>query len=573
MQRETSTEDQIRECREGAQKQGWIVMDEFIRSDEAKSGQSLLGRDGLEELVNLAQQKDCPFDGIVVYDTSRLGRNLTDGLKLIDILKYAEVFLYFTTRDLDSRDSSFRTIFIQYGHKDEEYCVDVAERVHRGQRGRVLKGYVAAGRAYGYKNIPVPSADGTKWRHGRAAIDGVRREIVPEEAAVVRRIFEMYAAGLGQQAIALKLNEDGIRSPAKPVGRPETRWCTTMIAQTLRNSKYIGVNTWNQTKVIQNPITQKKEVHKRPESEWERVEIPEWRIVCDELWEAVATERRIRRDKTAKKLGGLNRTEASRRYIFSGLLACEGCGKPFIAYRTAEDDVRYQCGGGRTGTCPIRRSISLTLVESQLLPAISQCVHDDSVRDDLILVYRDQMVSQWNESLSSHKSIVDSEDQLRKDLRDLNIKAKNIVDALQDDGRNPMLVQRLKGIQEKITEIDTSLQIAAEVVTVPLTEIQTKDLVTRKLADIDAALKEPPDVLKHRLAKHIDQLKMKLVETPEGPKYEVTGVIRLFATGDPDDVLLAASLKRSCKQYTPLSFPFQATLIVRADEWKGKSKG
>ena len=516
---ETSIAEQIQECREAARRQGWIVMEEYVRSDEAKSGKFLSGRDGLDDLMNLAEQEEPPFDGIVIYDTSRIGRNLTDGLGLIDRLKYAGVFLFFTTRDLDSRDKNFRTLFIQYGSKDEESSSDTADRVHRGQRGRVLKGYIACGRLYGYKNVPVPRADGTKWRHGRAAVEGVRREIIPEEAAVVTRIFEMYAAGLGQQAIAMKLNEEGIAAPAKAVGRPQTRWCTTTISFTLKNTRYIGINIWNKTKVVQNPKTHKKEVQKRPESEWERVEVPEWRIVSNELWNAVADENRSRQGTEAHRKGGLNRTGASRGYIFSGLLFCERCGKPFMAFRTSTQDVRYACSGWRTGTCTNNKSIFLTLVDSQLLPAISQCVRESSVRDKLATTYRDQMVSVWNEHVNSRQTGVETEAQLREKRRDLARRANNIVDSLQDDGPNPLLSDRLRSIQEELIEIDQAMATAAEIVTSPLSEEQTKELVARKLADIDEALKGKPETAKQKLAKHIDKLKMKLVETPEGPRY------------------------------------------------------
>jgi len=127
---------------------------------------------------------------------------------------------------------------------------------------------------------------------------------------------------------------------------------------------------------------------------------------------------------------------------------------------------------------------------------------------------------------------VDSEDQLRESRRSLNRKADNIVDSLQDDGRNPLLVQRLKTIQEELAEIDEALKMAAEVVTPPLSEEQTRELVSRKLAELDAALTGPPEAVKHKLSKHIDGLLMKLVETPDGPRYEVTGEIRLFADGE-----------------------------------------
>ena len=568
MQRETSTEDQIRECREAAKRQGWIVLDEFIRSDEAKSGQSLFGRDGLDDLMKLAQQKDCPFDGIAFYDTSRLGRNLSDNLKTADKFKYSGIFLYFKTRELDSRDPSFRTLFIQYSSKDEDYCFDSAERTHRGQRGRVLQGFVASGRLYGYQNVTVPSDDGTKWRNGRAAVKGVKREIIPGEAAVVTRIFEMYTSGLGCMTIALKLNEEGVPAPGIRLGRPQSLWSAHEISEILRNEKYVGIYVWNQSKVVRNPNTQRKERHKHPESEWERVEVPEWRIVTEELWEAAARERVGRRGKAGRKLGGLNRTEESRRNIFSGQLHCEKCGRRFIAFRTLRGCLRYACLGWKSGACSNNVSILLSLVESNLIPAISQCVREGSLRDKLVSSYRDQMVAQWNERVNSAQKIMESEDELRKKHLDLNRKAENIVDALQDDGRNPFLTQRLKTIKEELAKIDLAMEMAAEIVTPPLSEDQTRELITRKLAEIDAILSEPPEIVKHKLARHIDELRMKLVETPEGPRYEVTGDIRLFEVGDLDDVLLGGSFQRSCKQYTPLSFPLKASLVVRAEKGK-----
>ena len=572
LQRETSTEDQIRECREAAQEKGWTVLDEFIRSDEARSGQSLEDRDGLDDLMTLVQQKDCPFDGIIVHDTSRLNRNLTDGLQLIDILKYCKVFLYFKTRRLDSRDPNFRTIFIQLASKDEEYCVDTGERVHRGQRGRVLNGFVASGRAYGYRNVPIPSTT-ARWKHGRSAIEGVKREIIPEQAAIVLRIFEMYAAGLGQKAIALKLNEEGIPSSGKLLGSPNSRWSTTTVAQLLRDTKFIGLYIWNKTHVVWNPITRRKESHKRPESEWERTEIPEWRIISDDLWNAVQNECQIRQGNYGRKKGGLNRSEASRKYIFSGLLSCDKCGLPLIAIRTGKDgDVRYACDGGRIGRCPGTKSIMLTLLEAQLLDTISGIVRDPSVREKLAGDYYGQVVSFWNERTKAVARVTENIEELRDRRQDLRRKASNIVDSLQDDGRNPLLVQRLKAIQGELANLDATIAAPAEVIPPMPSQEQVEEVITRKLAGLQAALTGEPEVLKQRLSKHIDKLTMKLVEMPDGPRYEVTGDVRLFPPNDPDDVLLAASFQRTCKQYIPLSFPLKASLIVRAGEWEKQTK-
>jgi len=155
LQRSSSTADQLRQCRETASARGWRVLDKFIRSDEAKSGRGRVGRDGFEELIALAQTRECPFDGILIDDTSRFGRNLSQTLPLSDLLEEAGIFLHFANRSLDSRDPNFRQLFIAYGQHDEAFSKSLGEKVHRGQRGRALNGYIPNGRVYGYTNVPI----------------------------------------------------------------------------------------------------------------------------------------------------------------------------------------------------------------------------------------------------------------------------------------------------------------------------------------------------------------------------------------------------------------------------------
>src|ERR1700733_576623 len=95
-----SIDDQVRDSREAVAQKGWIVLDEFIFSDEAKYGWSLLGRTALEKMLQLAQQKPRPFDVIVIDDTSRFGRNLSITLPICDDLEYSGVGLYFAKQEL-----------------------------------------------------------------------------------------------------------------------------------------------------------------------------------------------------------------------------------------------------------------------------------------------------------------------------------------------------------------------------------------------------------------------------------------------------------------------------------------
>jgi DNA invertase Pin-like site-specific DNA recombinase len=128
------------------------VLDDFIRSDEEQTGRTMVGREGLADLMRLAKQRPRPFDCIMIDDTSRLGRYLPDVLRECDTLMLHGVFIYFVSDRLDSRDESFRIIHLFKGYGDERYSRDLAKKIHRGQEGCIRKGYTAGGSYYGYKN-------------------------------------------------------------------------------------------------------------------------------------------------------------------------------------------------------------------------------------------------------------------------------------------------------------------------------------------------------------------------------------------------------------------------------------
>lgn len=68
------------------------------------------------------------------------------------------------------------------------------------------------GSCYGYRNIPIEDPT-RKGKYGRPAVKGVRLEIIREEAAIILRIFEMSAGGIGFEMIAKRLNKEGVPAP------------------------------------------------------------------------------------------------------------------------------------------------------------------------------------------------------------------------------------------------------------------------------------------------------------------------------------------------------------------------
>jgi hypothetical protein len=86
----TSITDQVRKCREHAERHGWAILPEHIYSDEAISGAST-EREGLQRLIAAATDPARPFDCILIDDSSRLTRKLADALNLYERLTFAGI--------------------------------------------------------------------------------------------------------------------------------------------------------------------------------------------------------------------------------------------------------------------------------------------------------------------------------------------------------------------------------------------------------------------------------------------------------------------------------------------------
>src|SRR5260370_17728622 len=103
LKRDSSIEDQVRKCKEFASQQGWTVLENYVRFDQAVTGAALTGRDALQSLIDAAKTKPRPFDRILVDDTSRLAPNVSDTLRLSEILRFPGLHLSAVTPGIDSQ--------------------------------------------------------------------------------------------------------------------------------------------------------------------------------------------------------------------------------------------------------------------------------------------------------------------------------------------------------------------------------------------------------------------------------------------------------------------------------------
>jgi len=529
LQRESSIEDQIRKCREHAERLNWTVLEDYVRYDRAISGASVAGRYALEWLVSEAKKKLRPFDRLLVDDTSRLARSVPDALNLIDRLQFQGVSVVAVSQGIDSQQKSARTLLTVHSMMDEQYLIDLAHKVHRGQEGRARLGLNPGGRCYGYINVPIEDPS-RKGKYGRPAVMGVDLEIHQEEAAVVRRIFKMYADGLGLGAIAKRLNQEGVPAPQPPRTRPLRAWCPSSIHEMLRNERYRGVQVWGRTKKERNPDTGKKVSRQRPPSDWVRVEAPKWRVVSQELWNAVHHRIAQKNRIGAARCGGMSRTEKSRTYLFSGLLRCGVCGSNMVIVsgQGRRGYVKYGCPSHRyRGICSNKLTIRRDRLEGQLLAAIETRALTPEMMDYTLSRFQQELQKRLANIQKQGKGL----SALHKERSELQAKAKRVTEAIAEAGHSPALLAQLSSIESELAHVERRID-ARKPVDLNVTVAEMRDFVSQKMSQLRDLLRNDPGTLKGALMKHVPQLVLTPVETPTGPVFDVTGGVELVGRGD-----------------------------------------
>src|SRR5688572_1035595 len=109
LQRATSIEDQLAAARAYAASQGWHVLEAHIYTDAAISGASL-ERPGIRALRAAAADLPLPFDVVLVDDSSRISRDLSDAVRFLQELKFAGIRVIYISQHIDSASEQAETL-------------------------------------------------------------------------------------------------------------------------------------------------------------------------------------------------------------------------------------------------------------------------------------------------------------------------------------------------------------------------------------------------------------------------------------------------------------------------------
>jgi site-specific DNA recombinase len=498
-----SIDQQIRKCREQATREGLRILEDHVYTDEAISG-ATDDRVGLQRLLAAAQQKPRPFDVILVDDTSRISRDLSHSLEILKRVKFAGIRIVFVSQGFDTSAAQTQTLVTVHGLVDSLYLEELGKKTFRGVEQNALNGLHTGGRVFGYRGVPIESAT-ERDNYGRPKIRGVRLAVDPDQAPTIRRIFERYAAGHSMKRIAIDLNRDAILSPQPREGRSQS-WAQSSVRHILLNERYRGLVAWGKTKKERSPETGKRIYRRKPEQQWRRREIPEQRIVSDELWTRTHARLKFVQENYGVREGKRRGRAAASPYLFTGLLECSECGGSITIVSgrcRGRLDSRYGCSMHAqrgNAVCDNGLLIRRLDLERQILEGLQARVLHPAVVDYTLRRFEDELVkaladrSQGDADLRRQASAL--ERGLANQLRGLS------------DGYSASITAEIARLEEQLAAIHARLK-TSDAATVKLQMRDTRRFVETRVQNLSALWEGEPRIAREEIAKHVQKITLK----------------------------------------------------------------
>lgn len=295
-----------------------------VYADEAKTGT----KDSRENFQRMLT--DCragKIDHILSKSISRFARNTVTLLETVRELKALGISVYFEEQNIDTSTADGELMLSILASYAQEESLSTSENMKWRIRSNFQQGLAWN-----------PTLLGYRYEEGVFVIQ-------PEEAEIVRQIYDRYLDGMGATAIAKLLNESG------KVSRFGNAWGQRSIMLILQNDSYTG-NLLLQKTFSENHLTKKKK-YNEGQLPMYHIQNSHEAIIPLEKYNAVQAEIKRRAEKYAKP----HRNKGN--YLFSGLLVCGICGKHYRRKETA---------AGAVWICPTYNSMGKAACSSKRIP-------------------------------------------------------------------------------------------------------------------------------------------------------------------------------------------------------------
>ena len=221
-QRDVSIEQQLADIRAFAAREGYTIVHEY--ADHARSGfKDVSARTAFQSMISAADSGS--YDTIIAWKVDRFGRNREDSAIYKGKLRRFGVRVLYAMEPIPEGSAGV-LLEGMLEATAEWYSRQLSENVTRGMTDNAYKCLYNGTRILGYTRGP----------DGRYAIQ-------PEEAAIVRNIFDLYRSGFSAARICRQLNDQGLRTSH---GK---NFASEGLMRILTNERYTGVYIWGSIRI------------------------------------------------------------------------------------------------------------------------------------------------------------------------------------------------------------------------------------------------------------------------------------------------------------------------------------
>ncbi|MFC5388098.1 recombinase family protein [Brevundimonas bullata] len=432
LQKQTSIEDQFLACRTFAARQGIKIVDAY--DDAAISGASTANRPGLLSMVRAAKRGE--FNVVICEALDRLSRSQADIAAIYEDLRFHGVAIHTISEGaVDELHVGLK------GTMNALFLQEIRRKTRRGLEGVVRDGRHTGGRVYGYAIR----------REFDAAGEPIRglRDIVPAEAEVVVEIFRKYAAGASPRAIAADLNARGVPSPrgktwnASTINGNASRGNGVIHNEFYRGALVFGRQTW-----MKDPSTGIRTARKGNPADIVHGEVPDLRIVPEELWLKVRAryeENRLGPQKTSPL------SSVRPRHLLSGKLTCGCCGGPMIR---SGSEQRFVCSWRRErgpAACDNGRGVKGADIADRVLAAL----RDRLLAPDIVASAMEEARLEMDKR---NRDIRGRRSKLESDLAEAKRRSDRLIDQVADGTLSGAAIkEKLAALEAQRATLETEL--------------------------------------------------------------------------------------------------------------------
>ncbi len=265
-----------------------------VYADESITGTNTRQRKEFQRMM-----QDCEngkIDIILCKSISRFARNTVDFLKAVRKLRELGIAVIFEKENIDTLDSKGELLITIMSSLAQEESRSISENTIWGKRKSMADGKVSVP----YKNF---------LGYEKGPDGGM--VIVPEQAEVVKRIYNLFLQGYSFSYICDELQKNGIKTPAG-----KEHWERSTIKSILKNEKYKGDAILQKTYTID--FLTKKQAKNNGELPQYTVKDHHPAIISPDVWDQVQVELKKRSAIGASKFTGRN--------LFSCHIFCGECG-------------------------------------------------------------------------------------------------------------------------------------------------------------------------------------------------------------------------------------------------------